>query len=70
MEPKYKRVLVKISGEALAGEQGTGIDMDVTSTVADQIKKLNDSFSGQLAPEIVRTVYFDTVDKEVLVFED
>ena len=34
------------------------------------IKKLNDSFSGQLAPEIVRTVYFDTVDKEVLVFED
>ena len=42
MEPKYKRVLVKISGEALAGEQGTGINMEVTSNVADQIKKLVD----------------------------
>ena len=42
MEPKYKRVLLKISGEALAGEQGTGINMEVTSNVADQIKKLND----------------------------
>ena len=40
MEPKYKRVLVKISGEALAGEQSTGINMEVTSSVADQIKKL------------------------------
>ena len=42
MEPKYKRVLLKISGEALAGEQGTGINMEVTATVADQIKKLID----------------------------
>ena len=40
MEPKYKRVLLKISGQALAGEQGTGINMEVTRSVADQIKKL------------------------------
>ena len=25
-EPKYKRVLIKLSGEALAGERGVGID--------------------------------------------
>ena len=25
-EPKYKRILLKISGEALAGEQKTGLD--------------------------------------------
>ena len=27
MEPKYKRILIKLSGEALAGEKGVGIDI-------------------------------------------
>jgi len=36
---KYKRVLLKISGEALMGEQGFGIDPDVVNTVAAEIKK-------------------------------
>lgn len=31
MEPKYKRVLLKISGEALAGETRTGINEDMTN---------------------------------------
>lgn len=42
MEPKYKRVLLKISGEAMAGEQKTGINGDMTSVVASQIKEIKD----------------------------
>lgn len=39
MEPKYKRVVLKISGEALAGESRFGINEDMLNMVADQIKK-------------------------------
>ena len=35
--PKYKRILLKISGEALAGEQKTGLDFSVLHSVADAI---------------------------------
>ncbi len=38
MEPKYKRVLIKLSGEALAGEKKTGIDFDTVLKVCEQIK--------------------------------
>lgn len=38
MQPKYKRVLLKISGEALAGEKGFGLDFDVISAIGKQIK--------------------------------
>ncbi|MHB1315541.1 MAG: UMP kinase [Christensenellales bacterium] len=34
---KYDRVIIKISGEALAGEQGYGIDSDILHRVADDI---------------------------------
>jgi uridylate kinase len=37
---KYKRVLLKISGEALAGEAGFGIDTDVLDVIANEIKAL------------------------------
>ena len=37
-EPKYKRILLKISGEALAGEQKTGLDFGVIGQVCDVIK--------------------------------
>lgn len=37
--PKYKRVLLKISGEALAGGAGRGLDFDVISAVSEAIKK-------------------------------
>lgn len=40
MEPKYKRVLLKISGEALAGEKKTGLDDDMLTEVALQVKAL------------------------------
>ena len=42
MEPKYKRVLLKISGEALAGETRTGINEDMTNKVVREIKQLID----------------------------
>ena len=38
MEPKYKRVLIKLSGEALAGDKKTGIDFDTVLKVCEQIK--------------------------------
>ena len=38
-EPKYKRVLLKISGEALAGSQHRGLDFEVIGSVCDVIKK-------------------------------
>lgn len=34
----YKRILLKLSGEALLGEQGHGIDADILSTYANEIK--------------------------------
>ena len=37
-KPKYKRVILKISGEALAGNAGVGLDQDVISKICDQIK--------------------------------
>ena len=42
MEPKYKRVLLKLSGESLAGEQKHGIDFDTVLKFCEPIKTLND----------------------------
>lgn len=41
MQPKYKRVLLKLSGEALAGNQTNGIDFDTVLKFCEPIKKLN-----------------------------
>lgn len=38
--PKYKRVVLKLSGEALAGEKGFGINPSVIKSVAIQVKEL------------------------------
>ena len=37
-----KRVLLKLSGEALAGEKGQGFDEDTCVAVAKQVKKIVD----------------------------
>ena len=37
-QPKYKRVLLKVSGEALAGEASRGLDFNVIGSVCDAIK--------------------------------
>ncbi|MCR5482755.1 MAG: UMP kinase [Clostridia bacterium] len=42
MKPKYKRVLLKISGEALAGENKTGLNDAVLEGVAKQVKQIYD----------------------------
>jgi uridylate kinase len=39
---KYKRVILKISGEALAGEKGFGIDPKVIKHLADEIKSVHE----------------------------
>ncbi len=38
--PKYRRIVLKLSGEALAGSQGYGIDPDVVNNIARQIKEV------------------------------
>ena len=38
MGPKYRRVILKVSGESLAGEQGFGIDGATVANIARQIK--------------------------------
>lgn len=38
----YRRVLLKISGEALMGEQNYGIDVDVARSVAEELKAVHD----------------------------
>ena len=43
MKSNYKRVILKLSGEALAGPQGFGIDHLVMTAVAEQIKELVES---------------------------
>ena len=39
MNSNYKRVLIKISGEALAGEKGTGYDFDFVAKVCRTVKQ-------------------------------
>jgi len=40
-EPKYRRVLLKLSGEALMGEQGYGIDPETISRIAAEVKSVH-----------------------------
>ena len=41
-KPKYKRVLLKLSGEALAGDRGFGINNDVVNEIAEAIKRVQE----------------------------
>lgn len=41
MEPKYKRILLKLSGESLAGGQAHGIDFDTVLKSALRLKRLS-----------------------------
>ncbi len=40
MKPKYKRILLKLSGEALAGKNGFGIDTEILEALASEIKTI------------------------------
>ena len=41
-EAKYKRILLKLSGEALAGEQKTGVNVEVVGKICDKIKEITE----------------------------
>jgi uridylate kinase len=38
----YKRVLLKLSGEALAGKEGHGIDPDIINDICDKVKEISE----------------------------
>ncbi len=42
MQPVYNRVLLKLSGEVLAGDNGHGFDFDVINSVCTAVKKITD----------------------------
>src|SRR5580658_9483481 len=41
-QPKYARILLKLSGEALGGKAGVGIDPDAVRNMAGQIREVRD----------------------------
>jgi len=47
-KPKYHRIVLKISGEALAGESGWGIDAEILNSIAEQIKEVK-SYGVEIA---------------------
>src|SRR4051812_14885341 len=49
--PAYRRIMLKISGEALMGEQNYGIDVNVARSVAEEIKAV-----GQRGVEVAVVV--------------
>ena len=42
MKPKYKRIMIKISGEAMSGHAGFGLDHETIEAIAEQIKNCYD----------------------------
>lgn len=42
VEPAYKRILLKLSGESLIGNLPYGIDFDTTKSIAEEIKEVHD----------------------------
>ena len=42
MALKYSRIMLKISGEALAGEKGFGIDQEILNNISSKIKEAHD----------------------------
>ena len=43
MQPKYKRVLLKLSGEAMSGEKASGLDFDTVLSICGAIKQCVDA---------------------------
>ncbi|HEN6545813.1 TPA: UMP kinase [Streptococcus agalactiae] len=43
MEPKYQRILIKLSGEALSGDKGVGIDIPTVQSIAKEIAEVHNS---------------------------
>ena len=45
--PKYHRIILKLSGEALAGGRGYGIDPDIVNSIASEIRDIKDKAGRQ-----------------------
>ena len=43
MEPVYKRIMLKVSGEVLAGEKGTGVDYETVFPICKAVKTISDA---------------------------
>ncbi|SDB88960.1 uridylate kinase [Pelagirhabdus alkalitolerans] len=41
-KPRYKRIVLKLSGEALSGEAGYGLEPKIVQSVAEQVKAISD----------------------------
>ena len=48
-QPRYKRVLLKLGGEGLAGKAGFGIDPDVVNEIANDIVRVKRAYDTQFA---------------------
>lgn len=48
LDAKYKRIILKLSGEALAGNQGFGIDYDTVLKICESIKEVRENFGTQI----------------------
>jgi uridylate kinase len=42
VQPRYRRILLKLSGESLAGEQGYGIDPPVLERITEEVRQVRD----------------------------
>ncbi len=42
MDPIFNRIVLKLSGESLAGAKGTGIDLETVNKIAEEINKIRD----------------------------
>ncbi|MGB9798064.1 MAG: UMP kinase, partial [bacterium] len=40
IKPKWKRVMLKLSGEAFAGDKGFGLDLEEINRIAEEIKEV------------------------------
>ena len=41
-DPVYQRILLKLSGEALAGEKGSGVDAEIALRIAEEVREVHD----------------------------
>ena len=41
MDPIFKRIVLKISGESLAGKKGVGVDTETVNQISKEVKKLH-----------------------------
>ena len=56
---KYKKILLKLSGEALAGNKSSGIDSEIIGKICEQIKVIK----GTTPTEAAKNAYAWCVEK-------